>query len=125
MTDKEILQAMEKMLQPINNRLDVIENNITSMQSNMTSMQSDITSMKTDINALKGTAALVENEIAPKLQRTAALVENDIAPKVQILLENHSDLAKNVMVAKDIEERVGTLEFEMRVVKNILKSKPI
>ena len=89
MTDQEILQAMQEMIQPI---------------------REDITSMKTDIASLK---------------KTAALVENDIAPKVQILLENHSDLTKNVMFAKDIEERVGTLEFEMRVVKNILKSKPI
>ena len=104
MTDQEILQAMKEMFKPVNDRLDAIENNVSS---------------------LKKTAALVENDIMPKLQRTATLVENDIAPKVQVLLENHSDLAKNVMVAKDIEERVGTLEFEMRVVKNILKSKPI
>lgn len=89
MTDQEILQAMQEMFKPVNDRLDRIENNVSS------------------------------------LKRTAALVENDIAPKVQILLENHSDLAKNVMVAKNIEERVGMLEFEMRVVKNILKSKPI
>lgn len=59
------------------------------------------------------------------LNRVAVLVETDIAPKVQILLENHSDLAKNILVAKDIEERVGSLEFDMKVVKNILKSKAI
>lgn len=58
-------------------------------------------------------------------KRSAVLLENDIAPKVQILLENHSDLAKNVMVAKDIDERVGVLEFDVKVIKNILKSKAI
>lgn len=59
------------------------------------------------------------------LKRSALILESDIAPKVQMLLENHSDLAKNVMVAKDIEERIGVLEFDVRLIKNMLKSKAI
>lgn len=59
------------------------------------------------------------------LKRSALILESDIAPKVQILLENHSDLSKNVMVAKDIEERIGVLEFDVRLIKNMLKSKAI
>ena len=89
-------------------KLDLILSKIGTMQQNMDSMQGNINSMQQDIEVLK---------------RTSYLVENDIAPKVQILLENHSDLAKNTLVAKDIEERVGSLEFDMKVIKNILKSR--
>lgn len=83
---------------------------------------------KSDLQAI---ADLIDSKLQPlkddvsNLKRSAVLLETDIAPKVQILLENHSDLAKNVMVAKDIEERVGTLEFDVKVIKNILKSKAI
>ena len=48
--------------------------------------------------------------------------EHNIMPRVQILLENHSDLAKNAMVAKDVDERVGVLEFEVKVIKKQLES---
>ena len=48
------------------------------------------------------------------------LLENDIAPKVQVLLEHHTDLAKNVLVAKGIEERVGMLEFEVKAIKAVM-----
>lgn len=83
---------------------------------------------KSDLQAI---ADLIDSKLQPlkddvsNLKRSAVLLETDIAPKVQILLENHSDLAKNVMVAKDIEERVGTLELDVKVIKNILKSKAI
>ena len=108
MTDKEILQAMQEMIQPI-------REDITSMKSDICGMKSDIDSMKTDIGGMKSDIA--------SLKKTAALVEHDLVPKVQILLENHSDLAKNVMVAKDIEERVGKLEFDVKIIKGVLKAK--
>lgn len=76
--------------------------------SKMDSMESKIDTMQDDIKALK---------------KTAYLVETDIAPKVQLLLENHADLAKNVMVAKDVEERVGVLEFDVKMIKKVLSAK--
>lgn len=91
MTDRELLESIAA-------RMDGLENKINSMENKMDSMQSDI-------NILK---------------RTAVMMETDIAPKVQLLLENHSDLAKNVMVAKEIEERVGVLEFDVKMIKKIL-----
>lgn len=87
----------------IDEKLDLLINEVQGMKS-------DITILKDDVSILK---------------RSAVLLETDIAPKVQILLENHSDLAKNVMVAKDIEERVGSLEFDVKIIKNMLKSKAI
>ena len=75
------------------------------MQEMIQPIREDITSMKTDIASLK---------------KTAALVEHDLVPKVQILLENHSDLAKNVKLTRDIEERVEMLEFDIRNIKNVL-----
>lgn len=54
------------------------------------------------------------------LEHSSYLLENDIAPKVQVLLEHHTDLAKNVLVAKGIEERVGMLEFEVKAIKAVM-----
>lgn len=48
--------------------------------------------------------------------------EHNIMPRVQILLENHSDLAKNIMAARGVDERVGVLEFEVKVIKKQLES---
>lgn len=96
MLDKNDLQAIQELLNPIIEKVDNLENKVNTMQD--------------DVSVLK---------------RSAVLLETDISPKVQILLENHSDLAKNVMVAKDIDERVGVLEFDVKVIKNILKSKAI
>ena len=54
------------------------------------------------------------------LKRSAAITETEIAPKVQILLENHTDLARNVNIAKDLDSRVGMLEFQMKVMQEML-----
>lgn len=96
MLDKNDLQAIQELLNPIIEKVDNLENKVNTMQD--------------DVSVLK---------------RSAVLLETDISPKVQILLENHSDLAKNVMVAKDIDEHVCVLEFDVKVIKNILKSKTI
>ena len=81
--------------------LELLVSKMEAMENRMDTMQDDISSLK----------------------RTAYLVETDIAPKVQLLLENHTDLAKNVMVAKDIEERVGVLEFDVKMIKRMLEAK--
>ncbi len=94
MTDREILELLVS-------KMDSMENRMDSMESKMDTMQSDIEALK----------------------KTAYLVETDIAPKVQLLLENHTDLAKNVMVAKDVEERVGVLEFDVKMIKKMLQAK--
>lgn len=101
MTDRELLESIAL-------RMGVLENKMNGMESKMNSMESKMDTMQDDITTLK---------------KTAYLVETDIAPKVQLLLENHTDLAKNVMVAKDIEERVGTLEFDTKLIKKILNAK--
>ena len=94
MTDREILELLVS-------KMDAMENRMNSMESKMDTMQNDIEALK----------------------KTAYLVETDIAPKVQLLLENHTDLAKNVMVAKDVEERVGVLEFDVKMIKKMLQAK--
>ena len=94
MTDREILELLVS-------KMDSMENRMDSMESKMDTMQSDIEALK----------------------KTAYLVETDIAPKVQLLLENHTDLSKNVMVAKDVEERVGVLEFDVKMIKKMLQAK--
>lgn len=60
------------------------------------------------------------NQNLIQLEHSSYLLENDIAPKVQVLLEHHTDLAKNVLVAKGIEERVGMLEFEVKAIKAVM-----
>lgn len=97
MLDKNDLQAMQEL----------ISNSLSPIDKRLDAMQSDINAMQTDITTLK---------------HTAYIVENDIAPKIQALLENHSDLAKNAMVAKDVDERVGVLEFEVKVIKKQLET---
>ncbi len=94
MTDREILELLVS-------KMDAMENRMNSMESKMDTMQNDIEALK----------------------KTAYLVETDIAQKVQLLLENHTDLAKNVMVAKDVEERVGVLEFDVKMIKKMLQAK--
>ncbi len=102
--------TVDEKLDLILSRLDNFENKVDNLESKMQDVKQDVSVLKDDVSVLK---------------RSAVLLETDISPKVQILLENHSDLAKNVMVAKDIDERVGVLEFDVKVIKGILKSKAI
>lgn len=110
MTDRELLELLV-------GKVDSMDSNMKTMQSDMKDMQSEIKSMKTDIKDIQ--------ETLEPIKKTCYKVENSLIPNVQILLENHSDLARNVLVAKDIDERVGSLEFDMKVVKNLLKTKAI
>ena len=105
MTDRELLELLVAKIDGIENRMDSMESRMDTMQGDIRTMQGDIKTMQGDISSLK---------------KTAYLVETDIAPKVQLLLENHTDLAKNVMIAKDIEERVGVLEFDVKMIKKML-----
>lgn len=57
------------------------------------------------------------------LKKTAYLVETDIAPKVQLILENHADLAKHTFAAQSVEDRVATLEFDVKLIKKMLQAK--
>ena len=94
----------------IDEKLDILNGEMQNVKDEVKNVKDEVQNIKDDISSLK---------------RSALILESDIAPKVQILLENHSDLAKNVMVAKDIEERIGVLEFDVRLIKNMLKSKAI
>lgn len=96
---------IESRLDKIESRLDNVESRLDSVESRLDNVESKINTMQDDITSLK---------------HSAYLLENDIAPKVQVLLENHSDLAKNVLVAKGIEERVGTLEFDVKALKSVV-----
>lgn len=110
MTDSEKLDLLLSKFDNLENRFDNLENKVNTIQDDVSGLKQDVSGLQDDVSVLK---------------RSAVLLETDIAPKVQILLENHSDLAKNVMVAKDIDERVGVLEFDVKVIKGILKSKAI
>lgn len=110
MTDSEKLDLLLSKFDNLENRFDNLENKVNTIQDDVSGLKQDVSGLQDDVSVLK---------------RSAILLETDIAPKVQILLENHSDLAKNVIVAKDIEERVGVLEFDVKVIKNMLKSKAI
>ncbi|MCH5209625.1 MAG: hypothetical protein J1F01_01540 [Oscillospiraceae bacterium] len=112
MTDRELLELLVA-------KIDGIENRMDSMESRMDTMQGDIRTMQGDIKTMQGDIKTMQGDIS-SLKKTAYLVETDIAPKVQLLLENHTDLAKNVMIAKDIEERVGVLEFDVKMIKKML-----
>ena len=105
-------------------KLDLLINEVKSIKQDVSGLKQDVSTLKDDVSDLKQDMKNVKDDVSV-LKRSAVLLETDIAPKVQILLENHSDLAKNVMVAKDIDERVGVLEFDVKVIKNILKSKAI
>lgn len=71
------------------------------------------------LNAMDKRLDKIESKL-DTLEHSSYLLENDIAPKVQVLLEHHTDLAKNVLVAKGIEERVGMLEFEVKAIKAVM-----
>ena len=101
----------------IDEKLDIL---IGEMQN----VKDEVKNVKDEVKNVKDEVQNIKDDIS-SLKRSALILESDIAPKVQILLENHSDLAKNVMVAKDIEERIGVLEFDVRLIKNMLKSKAI
>lgn len=108
MTDREILELLVSKMDSMESKMDSMESKMDSMENRMDSMENRMDSMQKDIESLK---------------KTAYLVETDIAPKVQLLLENHTDLSKNVMVAKDVEERVGVLEFDVKMIKKMLSAK--
>ena len=117
MTDSEKLDLLLSKFDNLENRFDNLENKVNTIQDDVSGLKQDVSVLKDDVSGLQDDVSV--------LKRSAVLLETDIAPKVQILLENHSDLAKNVMVAKDIDERVGVLEFDVKVIKGILKSKAI
>lgn len=75
--------------------------------------------VETRLNAMDKRFDKIESKL-DTLENSSYLLENDIAPKVQLLLEHHTDLAKNVLVAKGIEERVGMLEFEVKAIKAVM-----
>ena len=102
---EELLKKILSKFDDMDLRFDKIESRLDGVESRLDNVESKINTMQDDITSLK---------------HSAYLLENDIAPKVQVLLENHSDLAKNVLVAKGIEERVGTLEFDVKALKSVV-----
>ena len=96
----------------IDEKFDLLISEIRDMKQDIKELKGDVATLKSDVAGLKSDVAA--------LKGTALIVENDIAPKVQALLENHSDLAKNMMIAKEVDERVGALEFDIKVIKGIL-----
>ena len=122
MTDREILELLVSKMDAMENRMGSMENRMDSMESKIDSLESKIGSMESKIGSMESKMDTMQSDIEA-LKKTAYLVETDIAPKVQLLLENHTDLAKNVMVAKDVEERVGVLEFDVKMIKKMLQAK--
>lgn len=64
----------------------------------------------------------IKEDIA-MLKESAYILENDVAPRVQLLLENRSEIVKNVNAAKSIEERVSVLEFENKLIRKLLDAR--
>lgn len=108
MTDIEILTAILNKLDNLENKFDNFENRMDNFEIRMDRLENRMDNLEQDMKSVK---------------KTCLLVENDIAPKVQVLLEAHSDLAKNVAVAKNLEERVGVLEFDVSVLKGLANAR--
>lgn len=96
-------EKMDLLISSIDSKFSIIESKIDTLENKIDTMQEDIEALK----------------------RTSYIVENDLIPKVDLLMENHTDLAKNVLIAKGIEERVNVLEFDVKLIKNILHSKTL
>lgn len=103
-------EKMDLLISSIDSKFSIIESKIDAIENKINTLESKIDTMQEDIEALK---------------RTSYIVENDLIPKVDLLMENHTDLAKNVLIAKGIEERVNVLEFDVKLIKNILHSKTL
>lgn len=80
---------------------------------------SEITGLKEDVTGLKYEASDIKERLEP-IQATCLKVEQELLPNMRILLENHCDLVKRVNVTNDIDSRVDVLEFEMKIVKEML-----
>lgn len=110
---------IESRLDKIESRLDNVESRLGSVESRLDSVESRLDGVESRLDNVESKINTMQDDIT-SLKQSAYLLENDIAPKVQVLLENHSDLAKNVLVAKGIEERVGTLEFDVKALKSVV-----
>lgn len=104
MENDKILQKILEEVENTNKRLDGIDQRLDGMDKRFDIIEERLDNLE-DITT-----------------KTSIRLENDIAPKLQILLENHSDLAKNVNVAKDVEDRVSVLEFDVKIIKEMLKA---
>lgn len=120
MTTDEKIDLLITEVQGMKSEMQGMKAEMQGMKSEMQGMKADIQGIKTEMQGMKTEMHGMKEDIAA-LKRTASLFENDTMPKVQVLLENHADLAKNVMVAKGVEERVGVLEFDVKVIKQLLK----
>ena len=111
MENDKILQKILEEIQGMNQRFDGMDKRFDGIDQRLDGMDKRFDIIEERLDNLE--------DITTK---TSIRLENDIAPKVQLLLENHSDLAKNVNVAKDVEDRVSVLEFDVKVIKGTLKT---
>ena len=100
-------------------KLDKVDNRLDEMDTRLNAVDTRLNAVDTRLNAMDKRLDKIESKL-DTLEHSSYLLENDIAPKVQVLLEHHTDLAKNVLVAKGIEERVGMLEFEVKAIKAVM-----
>lgn len=100
-------------------KIDLILSRMDKIDERFNTMDSRLDIVNTSLDTMDKRLNKIESKL-DTLEHSSYLLENDIAPKVQLLLEHHTDLAKNVLVAKGIEERVGMLEFEVKAIKAVM-----
>lgn len=110
-------EKMDLLISSIDSKFGIIESKIDSLENKIDTIENKIDTLENKVNTMQ--------EDIEALKRTSYIVENDLIPKVDLLMENHTDLAKNVLIAKGIEERVNVLEFDVKLIKNILHSKTL
>jgi archaellum component FlaC len=118
MENDKILQKILEEIQGMNQRFDGMDKRFDGIDQRLDGIDQRLDGMDKRFDIIEERLDNLE-DITTK---TSIRLENDIAPKVQLLLENHSDLAKNVNVAKDVEDRVSVLEFDVKVIKGTLKA---
>ena len=118
MTDRELLELLVKKIDNLDNKMNSFETDMQSMKADMQSMNNRLDVLETKIDTLE----MKVNTLETKTTKTQMLIEHEVIPHIQALAENHADLSRNVEVAKNVDERVGILEFDMKLIKKTLNS---
>ena len=118
MTDRELLELLLQEVQSIkadqqsmNNRLDVLETKIDTLETKIDTLETKVDTLEMKVDTLE-----------MKTTKTQMLVEHEVIPHIQALAENHADLSRDVGIAKNVDERVGILEFDVKLIKKTLNS---
>lgn len=117
-----VLNELKSMKEDINDRFDKVNERLDKMDARFDKMDARFDKMDKRLDKMDARIDNLEQD-NKSIKHTCHLAETDLMPKVQVLLETYCDLAKNIMIAKNIDERVSMLEFDVRVIKGLLQTK--